>query len=122
MFLANSGNYRESRWFTAWLKVRHVEDYFLPSMISIITHQVLFKIMTQSTVPFGDAVIACRDTCIGIEICEELFTPDNPSVHMALDGVEIVANGSGSHHELRKLQTRVNLIRHLSGRVKRDVI
>ena len=25
--------------------------------------------------PFGDAVISTKDTCIGIELCEELFTP-----------------------------------------------
>lgn len=29
----------------------------------------------QETVPFGDAVLATRDTCIGSEICEELWTP-----------------------------------------------
>lgn len=29
----------------------------------------------QSTVPFGDAVVATLDTCIGVEMCEELFTP-----------------------------------------------
>jgi hypothetical protein len=30
----------------------------------------------QVTVPFGDAVIATHDTCIGVEVCEELFTPN----------------------------------------------
>lgn len=30
---------------------------------------------------------------------------------MALDGVEIFTNSSGSHHELRKLSTRINLIK-----------
>ena len=29
---------------------------------------------------------------------------------MALDGVEIFTNSSGSHHELRKLDTRLKLI------------
>ena len=27
------------------------------------------------TVPFGDAVIATRDTVIGVEMCQELFIP-----------------------------------------------
>lgn len=27
------------------------------------------------TVPIGDAVIATKDTCIGYEICEELWNP-----------------------------------------------
>ena len=30
---------------------------------------------------------------------------------MGLDGVEIFTNSSGSHHELRKLYTRVELIK-----------
>lgn len=30
---------------------------------------------------------------------------------MALDGIEIFTNSSGSHHELRKLSTRINLIK-----------
>jgi NAD+ synthase (glutamine-hydrolysing) len=30
---------------------------------------------------------------------------------MSLDGVEIFTNGSGSHHEFRKLHARIDLIR-----------
>lgn len=30
---------------------------------------------------------------------------------MGLDGVEIFTNSSGSHHELRKLDTRIDLIK-----------
>lgn len=29
----------------------------------------------QKTVPFGDVVLATQDTCVGSEICEELWTP-----------------------------------------------
>jgi hypothetical protein len=35
------------------------------------------------------------DTCIGFEICEELWNPQSPHIDMALDGVEIFINGSG---------------------------
>ena len=34
----------------------------------------------------------------------------SPHIHASLDGVEIFTNGSGSHHELRKLHRRVDLI------------
>ena len=34
----------------------------------------------------------------------------SPHAHMGLNGVEIFTNSSGSHHELRKLDTRINLI------------
>ncbi|KAK7466402.1 glutamine-dependent NAD(+) synthetase [Stygiomarasmius scandens] len=103
MWLANDGNYRELRYFTPWHKHRQWEDHFLPRIIQAVTKQV--------KVPFGDAVISTADTCIGVELCEELFTPASPHILMGLDGVEIFTNSSGSHHELRKLYTRVELIK-----------
>ncbi|XP_060033251.1 glutamine-dependent NAD(+) synthetase [Erinaceus europaeus] len=102
MALANEGNYQELRWFTPWARSRQTEDYFLPRMIQALTQ--------QETVPFGDAVLATRDTCIGSEICEELWTPHSPHVDMGLDGVEIFTNASGSHHVLRKAHARVDLV------------
>lgn len=38
---------------------------------------------------------------------------------MGLDGVEIFTNSSGSHHELRKLYTRVELIKEATMKVDR---
>ncbi|CAG8529413.1 123_t:CDS:10 [Diversispora eburnea] len=103
MFLANDGNYRELRYFTPWSPSQHVEEYYLPRIIRDITG--------QTTVPIGDAVIATIDTCVGVELCEELFTPNSPHISMGLDGVEIFTNSSGSHHELRKLHRRIDLIK-----------
>lgn len=37
---------------------------------------------------------------------------------MGLDGVEIFTNSSGSHHELRKLYTRVDLIKEATQKVR----
>ena len=42
--------------------------------------------------------------------------PRNPHVEYGLDGVEIISNASGSHHELRKLDIRLNLLKNASGR------
>jgi NAD+ synthase (glutamine-hydrolysing) len=84
MWLANDGNYRELRYFTPWMKHRQVEDHYLPRMIQAITGQVspgsvghsrYYTSFVQSKVPFGDAVVSTIDTCIGVELCEELFTP-----------------------------------------------
>lgn len=102
LWLANDGNYREMRFFTPWMKPAHTEDYLLPPIIQ--------KLTGEKRVPFGDAVISTLDTCIGAETCEELFTPQSPHIAMSLDGVEIVTNSSGSHHELRKLNKRLDLI------------
>ncbi len=81
--MANDGNYRELRYFTPWSKHRQVEDHYLPRIIQTITKQVMllsaeslfFAHSFQVKVPFGDAVISTVDTCIGVELCEELFTP-----------------------------------------------
>ncbi|XP_071329020.1 glutamine-dependent NAD(+) synthetase-like isoform X2 [Trachinotus anak] len=103
MLMANHGNYRELRWFSPWNQLRKVEEYFLPRMIQEVTG--------QDTVPFGDCVLSTKDTCIGSEICAELWSPRSPHVDMGLDGVEIFTNSSASHHELRKADQRVNLVR-----------
>ncbi|XP_055587043.1 glutamine-dependent NAD(+) synthetase isoform X2 [Uranotaenia lowii] len=106
MAMCDDGNYRETRWFTAWTKKRQVEDYYLPRMISAATG--------QRTVPIGDAVIATRDTCLGYEICEELWNPHSTHIEMSLSGVEIIVNGSGSYMELRKSYITTDLIRNAS--------
>ena len=38
---------------------------------------------------------------------------------MSMDGVEIITNSSGSHHQLRKLHKRVDLIRSATSKVCR---
>lgn len=101
--MAMDGNYRESRWFTAWIKPRIIETFYLPKIIS--------DICGQDTCVIGDAIISTLDTAISSETCEELFTPNSPHIQMGLDGVEIFTNGSGSHHQMRKLDQRVDLIK-----------
>lgn len=39
-----------------------------------------------------------------------MFETKAPHSDMSLNGVEIITNSSGSHHELRKLDTRIRLI------------
>ena len=106
MVLASDGNYREHRWFAAWEHGWTTEPYTLPRGIRELTR--------QQKVPIGIAAIATLDTLLASETCEELFVPMSPHIHFGNAGVEIIANGSGSHHELRKLDTRIALIRNAS--------
>mmetsp|Transcript_42560 Transcript_42560/g.92706 ORF Transcript_42560/g.92706 Transcript_42560/m.92706 type:complete len:743 (+) Transcript_42560:62-2290(+) len=107
-FMANDGNYREMRHFTPWYiepgapGFGALEEYYLPGHIRQITG--------QDKVPMGIFAIAARDTVLASETCEELFTPNAPHIQLSLDGVEIIANGSGSHHQLRKLDKRIDLV------------
>lgn len=103
LMMCDDGNYRESRWFSGWKRTRQIEEYHLPRMIQ--------KVTGQTTVPFGDAVLATKDTCIGYEICEELWNPLATHIEMALDGVEIFVNSSGSHTELRKAWVVCDLVK-----------
>ncbi|KAI8120364.1 putative glutamine-dependent NAD(+) synthetase [Lucilia cuprina] len=91
------------------------EDHYLPRMISQHTG--------QDTVPFGDAVIATKDTCIGYEIvrnCGIYFISlthlsfYSKHIDMSLSGVEIISNGSGSYMELRKAYITTELVRSAS--------
>ena len=70
----------------------------------------------QRKVPFGVASIQTNDTLLAAEICEELFTPRAPNIDLGLTGVEIINNGSASHHELRKLSRRIDLMREATAR------
>ena len=106
--LAQDGNYREMRYFTPWQRPDgkkdepYIEEYYLEEIVGRITG--------QDKVAFGEGVISTKDSCVGAETCEELFTADAPHIQMGLNGVEIFTNSSGSHHELRKLNTRISLI------------
>jgi NAD+ synthase (glutamine-hydrolysing) len=59
---------------------------------------------------------------LGLWIRRSLFFPLfllvlSPHILMGLDGVEIFTNSSGSHHELRKLHTRIDLIKEATTKV-----
>lgn len=103
--LADHGNYREARWFRAWPRERRLERFVLPQIITKAGRS------EQRECPIGYAVVELRDgITVGCETCEELWTSDAPNVTMALDRVDIIGNGSASHHVLRKLRTRVSLL------------
>lgn len=51
---------------------------------------------TLSDKCFGPAIISHKGVNVGIEICEDLWTPIPPSCHLAMDGAEVIANLSAS--------------------------
>ena len=129
--LADDGNYRERRYFAAWPHPRALERLPLPECVRAATASAAGAAASggsggggssdddaaaaraQTDAPFGHAVLRfARDgATLASETCEELFTPRAPHIDLALQGVEVVANGSGSHHQLRKLDERLALIR-----------
>lgn len=68
----------------------------------------------QETCLIGDAVLATRDTCLGYEICEELWNIKSTHIDMSLSGVEIIVNASGSYMQLRKAFIMRDLVKSAS--------
>ena len=110
--LADSGNYRESRYFTAFQAPTNGNGGDSESsQESLQLPKYWQEKFEQRTAPFGTMSIQCADgTTIGCESCEELWTPQSEHIRLSLTGVEIIGNGSGSHHELRKLNSRLELM------------
>jgi len=102
--LADDGNYREKRFFASW-------DYHDKTLHEHLLSDLLRKITKQTTVPIGVGIIATEETTIASEICEELWSVRSPHINYYLSGVEIISNGSGSHHGLRKLDSRLTLMK-----------
>lgn len=106
--LCNDGNFREMRYFSPWPRQR-VDDFRLPSVIEKLSPK-------QRWTRIGEVAFETRDASFASETCEELWTPDSPHSLYSLAGIEIVLNSSGSHHELRKLDTRINLIKEATAK------
>lgn len=111
VFMADDGNYRERRFFTSWKDNGVLENHTLSDVLRKANGRSDDNKEQQTSVPFGVASIATMETVIASEVCEELWTADSPHIALALAGVEIICNGSGSHHELRKLNSRLSLIK-----------
>ena len=105
--MADDGNYRETRYFTTWPS----GDGGDGGVVAHLLPAALRRATGQSEVPFGAGSLRFDDSSMASETCEELFTPRSPHIALSLAGVEIMSNGSGSHHQLRKLDTRLELIR-----------
>ena len=97
------GEFYESRWFTA-----------APEK----TKTVCFM---GENVPFGCRIILACTTLpslsVGCEICEDLWVPDPPSVHLAVNGATLIVNLSASDEVIGKAEYRKTLISSTSARL-----
>ncbi len=101
--LPSYGEFYETRWFT-------------PSPEENIPVDIL-----GDTVPFGRKIIlSCTSMPslkIGAEICEDLWVPDPPSVHLAENGATVIVNLSASDEVIGKAEYRKNLVQSTSARL-----
>lgn len=102
-YIPNYGEYYEKRWWQPADDVWEGHVTLLPGVID--------------DVPFGAKQLYEIDGVrIGIEICEDLWTPIPPSSRMAMAGAQIIANLSASDAVVGKYDYLCNLIAQQSAR------
>ena len=103
--LPNYGEFSERRWFSS------SEDL----QTSTVTLSDL-GIIGEGNVPVGrDLLFKLGGSCVlGVEICEDLWTPLPPSTLLTINGAEIIVNLSASNEIAGKRQVRTNLVEHQS--------
>ena len=103
--LPNYGEFSERRWFSS------SED--------LQTQAVTLRdlgIAGEGIVPVGrDLLFKIGDGCVlGVEICEDLWTPLPPSTLLTINGAEVVVNLSASNEIMGKRKVRTSLVEHQS--------
>ncbi len=78
-----------------------------------------WKWNVRGTVVEQIVCFCCRCCCFWFDpkVFHSFIHIKRTHIDLALDGVEIIANSSGSHHQLRKSNIRINLIRSASAKV-----
>ena len=103
--LPNYGEFSERRWFSS------SEDL----QAANVTLADL-GITGEGMVPVGrDLLFKIGDsTVLGVEICEDLWTPLPPSTLLTINGAEVIVNLSASNEIAGKRKVRANLVEHQS--------
>ena len=98
--LPTYNEFYEKRWYQAWGDQPN-------TTVRIDTHDV----------PFGrDQLFAIGDQILGIEICEDLWVPEQPSTRLVANGANLIANPSASPETVAKTQYRRGLIGYTAAR------
>lgn len=98
--LPTYNEFYEKRWYQTWDERPNT--------------QVL---VDQTAVTFGrDQLFAIGDQLVGIEICEDLWVPQQPSIRLAENGATIIANPSASPEAVAKPRYRRELVAQTAAR------
>lgn len=105
-YIPNYNEFYEARWFSSGKSDGIIND---------------INILGNTKVPFGTNILfeesEKHEICFGIEICEDLWTPEPPSVAQALNGANIIFNLSSSNEIVGKYDYRKELIKNMSARL-----
>ena len=98
--LPSYNEFYEKRWYQTW-------DGKPNSTVTINGAEVLFG--TEQLFTIGDELM-------GIEICEDLWVPEQPSTHLVANGATLIANPSASPEAVAKTQYRRGLVANTAAR------
>ena len=102
-FLPNYNEFYEKRWFSS------AEDLKCDVLdLAVFGMQGMTSIDNTQIFQIGDG------TLVGVEICEDLWTPLPPSTMLAMGGAEVVLNLSASNETVGKRGFRRDLVKHQS--------
>ena len=100
-YLPNYGEFYEKRWFSGGK--REAEPLLYAGRETVIGNNLLVEL--------GEGK---NRVCVGMEICEDAWTPISPGRILALQGAELILNLSASNEVIGKAQYRHSLIRSVS--------
>ena len=104
--IPNYNEFYEKRWFASGDELTQ-DSFDIGSFLGTQPCQV----------PIGQNLLfrIGEGTLLGVEICEDLWTPLPPSTMLALSGAEVIVNLSASNETIGKRTYRRNLVQHQSG-------
>lgn len=97
-YLPNYREFQEKRWFDSSLDLSY-------STVMIGDHEVQFG---------HDIIFKCGEVGVGVEICEDMWTPVTPGTRLALNGAHLIFNLSASNENAGKNRYIKSLITSLS--------
>jgi NAD+ synthase (glutamine-hydrolysing) len=107
-YLPNYSEFYEARWFQSGMNAQTQSNIGSKENVVIIN---------GSFIPFGtDLLFGTPEARVGVEICEDLWTPIPPSCHQALAGAHILLNLSASNELVGKADYRKSLVLNQSAR------
>ena len=99
-YIPNYNEFYEKRWFALGTNLKATEITLLGQSIPVGT----------------DLLFECGELKVGVEICEDVWTPIPPSSLLALAGANVIVNLSASNEIIAKREYRRGLISQQSAR------
>ncbi len=104
-YLPNYNEFYERRWFSS---SRDLQEKWVDARELGLPGEKKYPVGADMVFRIGDGVM------LGVEICEDLWTPLPPSTMLSLNGAEVIVNLSASNETVGKREYRRELVKHQS--------